>query len=130
MKLYFFDEKTKVHHHPNELSSSKTISSRNDKRMMRSIAAEKDRRKKAFSQVQIKKVAFYCCFFDYMCYLNDNNDRNRNFPVPSYSLSVFPAEELMRGKILERPENTVEIGQVVEAGKTGSFRHGHSPVFQ
>jgi hypothetical protein len=63
MKLYFFDEKTKVHHHPNELSSSKTISSRNDKRMMRSIAAEKDRRKKVFSQVQIKKVAFFIVAF-------------------------------------------------------------------
>ena len=36
----------------------------------------------------------------------------------------------MRGKILERPENTVEIGEVAEAGKTGCFRHGQSLVFQ
>ena len=130
MKLYFFDEKTKVHHHPNELSSSKIISSRNDKRMMRSVAAEKDRRKKAFSQVQIKKVAFYCCFFDYMCYLNDNNDRNRNLPVPSYSLSVFPPAELMGRDLFAGTEYPVEIGQVTEAGQTGSFRHGQSGVFQ
>ena len=65
-----------------------------------------------------------------MCYLNDNNDRNRNLPVPSYSLSVSPAAELMRGKILERPENTVEIGKIAEAGKTGCFRYSQSLVFQ
>ncbi len=65
-----------------------------------------------------------------MCYLNDNNDRNRNLPVPSYSFSVSPAAELMRGKILERPEDPVEIGEVAEAGKTADLRYGQTAVLQ
>jgi len=34
---------------------------------MRSVAAEKDRQKKAFSQVQIKKVAFFIVAFLIPC---------------------------------------------------------------
>ena len=46
------------------------------------------------------------------------------------SLSVFPPAELMGRAVLAGAEHPVEIGQVAEAGKTGSFRHGQFLVFQ